>query len=280
MAIDGSDSNYDDPLCVGELMSEGEACLRNSGLEQHSVVLGITDMRTIQWFCITCSNVGDHFKVAKGLATTDISESICGFMYAKRSVLGVKMSLVVHRLPSSWRILKHIGSGLTIHVYLVVSASRRLAVKVPNSGFDLSDDIENLEALASVDGVPKIHQKVHSMIALEPVGELFSSEFLGEYEAKGFRLSLVDLVVILDCAHQRGIVNRDLRPKNIMIGESLSNAGKPRLYILDWGFATNSNKACSFSGSAVTASDHVFEQLSQRKHCALTRALLCLLMMI
>ena len=55
-------------------------------------------------------------------------------------------------------------------------------------------------------------------------------------------------------------MNRDLRPENLMIGESLYNAVEPRLYILDWGFATKSNKACSFAKSVITASDLVLGQ--------------------
>lgn len=207
--------------------------------------------------------------VAKGLATTDVIESICGFLHAEPSVWGVRMNLAIHQLPTSWRVVKHLGSGLTSHVYLVISASRRLDVKVPQRGFDLLDDIYYLEALVGV-GVPRIHQKCHSMKALEPVGELLSAQALHDYAVKGFRLPLTDLVVGFECAHQRGIVNRDLQQENIMIGESLCDAGTMRLYILDWGFSTKSNEVSSFFGSVVTASDHVLEQLNHQKNCALS----------
>ena len=148
-----------DRYSVGELATCGEVFLCESGPERDAVALGITDLKMLRWFHLCRST--NSYKVAQSAPTTDIRRSVCGFLCAKPGSLGLNLTVKIHKLPSSWSLVKHLGSGRTSHVYLVAEKGSRLALKVPRQGFDLHKDIQYLEDLAGIDGILRIYQQVH-----------------------------------------------------------------------------------------------------------------------
>ncbi|MBA3463767.1 MAG: serine/threonine protein kinase [Deltaproteobacteria bacterium] len=62
---------------------------------------------------------------------------------------------------------------------------------------------------------------------------------------------LVDVCLAIDFAHTRGVIHRDVKPANIMLGDF------GEAYILDWGLARIADEAESFRGVARLSGDAV-----------------------
>lgn len=204
-------SNIDDLECIGELITKGELQLKECGPKKKNIVLGITDLKRVRWFCLTLDGIPC---VTQSFTDADARTSICGYQHVAPSLIGIHRQLSIYYLPSSWKLLKHLGSGFTSNVYLVDRSGIKLEVKAPQLSFDLQKDIHYLDILRGIDGVPTIQEKIHKMIVLEPL----CACFLVETFFKCGTLSLGDLVETLWCSHERGVVNRDLCADNIMIG--------------------------------------------------------------
>lgn len=63
---------------------------------------------------------------------------------------------------------------------------------------------------------------------------------------------------VLQAAHNRSIVNRDVRIENIMIAEG-------RLFLVDWGFAACLQEDALYAGTTYYASDRVLTLLESGK---------------
>ena len=132
---------------------------------------------------------------------------------------------------------------------------REYAAKIPLHGKNLQNDYRMLTCLNDVKGVPKVLGWFddEKSLRIHPVGERISHKSISS------RWSLVPgLVDVLERAHEHGIINRDVRPDNIMIVKS--ELEEPEmLYILDWGYAVTKKKSSCFSGGVMYALERILE---------------------
>lgn len=257
---------YDSDADVGRIISRAQVFLSRAGPERKSVVVGVSDFQMIRFFRVKRAEEDslfvsylNGFNVLRDEPTSNIMEVLSAYLQAEPASLDVMATLNWESLlPTSWKMLHHLGHGRTSTVHLVSGDdSNMYAVKAAHKGYRLDNDLKFLNELASIDGIPRVHLALSSSaLVLEPVGDPFTRESMCHYRAL---LRVGDLVDVLESAHKRGIVNRDLRQENIMIARSIENGNK-RLFILDWGFAAKPDAIESFSGSLTTASDFILQQ--------------------
>lgn len=146
-----------------------------------------------------------------------------------------------------WRVKKDmIGSGSYSEVFscVDVKTSEKAAVKVEwtkaEKGDKLLGEAEFYKRLGTCDIAPKISwsgtQDDYNMMVLDLLGPSLDDLFK---KAKQFSLKTVCLVAeqivrVLETVHSRGILHRDIKPHNFLMGIG-KNAG--RVYIVDFGLA-------------------------------------------
>ena len=257
----GGGARYDNQEDVGALRRYGEVLLRRAGPVRKSILLGVTDLNMIRFFILTSRQDFSHMASPfvpsyHSTPTASVRLSLCGLVASERLALGIDDSFpVYHLLDFSWEAHRFLGAGATSNVYEVEKDNQLCALKVPVDGYVLDKDVTYLKELQDVDGIPRLVESIGSMLVLEPVGRVVD-RIVDMTEAS---VNLGDLVDVLYSAHQRNIVNRDVRIENIMIAKSLvkgSTADRP--FLLDWGFAATLDGA----GSRVTASDEVLRQIA------------------
>jgi eukaryotic-like serine/threonine-protein kinase len=151
---------------------------------------------------------------------------------------------------SHYRILEHLGQGGMGEVYLAEDTrlNRPVALKMLRGGQERDErafadllyearaasalNHPNIAVIYEVDQAPG-EDGILSFIAMEFV----AGETLAQYarrEAPGLD-AVLDLVTqiaqALAAAHERGVVHRDVKPGNVMVGEGL------RVKVLDFGLA-------------------------------------------
>jgi len=168
-----------------------------------------------------------------------------------------------------YRILKEIGRGGFGRVYLAEQESpkRMVAVKVLRVGFSGTDArrlVFEAEALARLDhpGIARVYEsgtcddgEGSPFIAMEYVEGMPLHRYVEDQEVpRTERVRILQQVAeALEHAHQRGVLHRDIAPKNIVV----DNLGRPRL--IDFGLAQGPNRRTS--GETMTAAGSVLGTL-------------------
>lgn len=147
------------------------------------------------------------------------------------------------------------------------SLSRDVAVKRLREGFDDDNAVRGLLAEASFTGYlehPSI-VPVHALgrddergpiLVMKRVEGVTLAQLLEEPEHPGWEAAredrlgwlvrcLLELTHALELAHSRGVLHRDIKPDNVMVG----NFGE--VYLLDWGVAIRSADAATLPAGAV-----------------------------
>ena len=262
----GGGAWYDNKEDVGALCRYGEVLLKRAGLVRKSILLGITDLKMIRFFLLAfqqdSSHTGNPFVATnQSTPTASVRLSLCGLVASAHSALGIDDSSPVYcLLGSPWQENRFLGAGATSNVYEVEKDNQICALKMPVvDGSVLDKDETYLRRLQDVDCIPRLVERIGSILVLEPMGKCVDRlEDMTEAN-----VNLGDLVDVLYSAHQRKIVNRDVRKENIMIAKSLVKKSMDKLFLLDWGFATMNDASQSFEGSRVTASDEVLRQIAE-----------------
>lgn len=222
-----------------------------------SVLVGVTDLDKVQWFKVirTGRNI---FKYEVHDELNDVRGSLCALLNSSLIDLGVELPSLtlcgVQHEP-----IRFLGSGATSHVLCVKGDDdTEYAAKVPLSWKDLAIDHQMLTALKDVEGVPKVLGWFEDgkTLKIHPVGRGLSRKQLSSWS-----WMVPGLVDVLRKAHDLGIINRDVRPDNIMIAKGDSEETE-MLYILDWGYAVTKNQLSAFSGGVLYASERILGQLA------------------
>jgi serine/threonine protein kinase len=137
---------------------------------------------------------------------------------------------VPERMGERYRIVEMIGAGGMGVVYLAEALGRRVAVKV----IDADESEARVLARLEHPGIVPVHD-----VGLLPDGRVFYVMKLAQGTTlEGFRGTLAErlrvFVRICDAvafAHSRGVVHRDLTPRNVMVGAF------GETMVLDWGLA-------------------------------------------
>jgi serine/threonine protein kinase len=146
-----------------------------------------------------------------------------------------------------YRVLREIGRGGFGRVYLAEQDAprRQVAVKVLRAGFSKTDArrlIFEAEALARLDhpGIARVYESgtcddidESPYIAMEYIEGSPLDRFAMEHRcSRSDRIRILELVAeALAHAHQRGILHRDLSPKNILVD------GRRHPHLIDFGLA-------------------------------------------
>ncbi|KAL0039333.1 hypothetical protein WJX79_003775 [Trebouxia sp. C0005] len=119
--------------------------------------------------------------------------------------------------------------GTTSHVYEAFEDGEQVVAKVPFNR-DLSQECSILRSLQGTIGVPSILREhcFRGSILMAPVlAPLTAADFF----THNLQNSLHPLVQMLQAAHYKPVINRDVRPSNLMYIKST-------IYLVDWGSAT------------------------------------------
>lgn len=148
-----------------------------------------------------------------------------------------------------------LGEGHTSNVHVVTVKKEAFAVKVPKTGNELSSDILYLKKLCGIKGIPVINHVYSTSTAVftKPVCLRFTADVLFKGNLQRHLGQLVDT---LECAHERMVVNRDVRTENIMVADS-------QFVIVDWGYAATLNDPVSYAGTTYFASARVLKLLEE-----------------
>lgn len=193
-----------------------------------------------------------NFNGSRSCEITIVRESLAGFMCCSLETLGIyENSICVEQ--KQYSLGRWLGEGTTSNVYAVKVDNAECAVKVAKAGYSISMDVTNLSKLKDIKGIPKIvTSDSQSNLIITPVAEQFTLMLLFK---KKMHRRLGDLVDTLHCAHERGIVNRDVRVANILLAED-------EIIIVDWGFAASLNEPHSYAGTTHFASTKVLKKLA------------------
>ncbi len=118
-------------------------------------------------------------------------------------------------------------------------------------GDSLKEAIEQFHAMpraqiASLETAPTI-VTVPKLIATEPASRLVSSETFAAVEFRKLLGRFIDVCQAIEYAHSRGVLHRDLKPGNIMLGKY------GETLVVDWGLAKVAGKGDRFANVDETA---------------------------
>ena len=276
---------YDSDEKVGKVITYGQVFLKLAGTQRRSVVVGVMNLNKVRFFKVARvegTNYPSDAKDVSGFVITrsqedsDVRRAFSAYLQSKLCILNLEISGRGFPLPLGWKEDRILGRGRTSFVHLVISpasddSQKEYAAKVAREGFKLDEDFQYLNALVGIDGIPRVkHYIAGCVLVMEPVGIPFTFDSFYTYRNEPMVGGLVD---VLEAAHSRKIVHRDIRPDNAMIANSF-DTGEKRLFLLDWGFATKVDVVGCFSGSLITASDRVLVQHMEGKedrliyHCS------------
>ncbi len=140
----------------------------------------------------------------------------------------------------------------------------------------LAREVSTLQQLAGIPGVPRLvgvckEAKCMRGIVMQPLGKVLEwEEWNSRVTAEQPLHKLVgQLVRTLEMSHARGIINRDVRPSNVIVAGSNETQ---QLVIIDWGFAVkcpegSESVAAVYEGTIGYASDSVWRQYMDSSGC-------------
>ncbi|KAL0023256.1 hypothetical protein WJX77_000462 [Trebouxia sp. C0004] len=155
-------------------------------------------------------------------------------------------------LGASIQVVGLLGFGATSHVYEALEGGQQVVAKVPFRPQNLSQECAVLQSLQGIAGIPNLlhDQCVGDSILMRPVLDPLAP---GAFFVYNLHNSLPTLVQMLKAAHCKLVINRDVRPNNLMHTQS-------QIYLVDWGSATLQQNApyegwspVSFSVWGITA---------------------------
>ncbi len=140
----------------------------------------------------------------------------------------------------------------------------------------LAGEVSTLQQLAGIPGVPRlvgVCKDANFMrgIVMQPLGKVIEwEEWNSRITAEQPLHKLVgQLVHTLEMSHARGIINRDVRPGNVIVAGSNETQ---QLVSIDWGFAVKcpegrGSVALVYEGTIGYASDSVWRQNIDTSGC-------------
>jgi serine/threonine protein kinase len=143
----------------------------------------------------------------------------------------------------------------------------------------LDREVGTLQQLAGIPGVPRlvgVCKDANNMpgIVMQPLGKVLEwGEWSSRVTSEQPLHQLVgQLVLTLKMSHARGIINRDVRPSNVIVAGSETQ----QLVIIDWGFAVkcpegSESVAAVYEGTIAYASDSVWRQYMDGSGCGEVR---------
>jgi serine/threonine-protein kinase len=162
------------------------------------------------------------------------------------------MEIEAGQQVGDYQIVRKLGSGGLGVVYevehVVTRRSEAMKILLPlqNGAMDAPERfVRETQLLAGLDhpNIARLHNAFYQQGRLVMVMELVSGDTLRKIgEARAIPLPKVveygaQILSALDYAHARGVIHRDVKPTNIMVGAD------ERLKLLDFGIATSSQSA-------------------------------------
>lgn len=245
--------NGKDPL--GHAVRRATVVLHNAGPSRRKIILGLTNLRSIQWYTVgrgidkdaDCPMEGPYV-YTHSQELKEVKESLAAILMAEPAHLFCKDGSEYAINGSPVEFISLLGFGATSTVYKASYLGSTVAAKVHKEKFR-SDEHEVLRMLQGVPGVPTINGATDDgkVLLLSPVGSKIQKSVPEEA-----RKNLVGLLDTLKSAHEKGIVHRDVRLGNIVVVHS-------SFLLVDWGFACKVGEKLPFRGSLLTASSRVIE---------------------
>lgn len=249
-----SSKGYSSTYAVGEAVAVAQILLRSASQLRQFIFTGVTNCRKIRWFRVDRPGFDGSFNGSRCCETAFVRESLAGMMCCAKENLGICLQSSIVVGQEHFRVGRWLGEGATSKVYAVYVGNVECAAKVAKPGHSISMDLRNLEKLQDIKGIPKIVMSdAPSVLLLTPVAKQFNLVQLCKNQMYNH---VGELVGTLECAHKRGIVNRDIRTANILIAED-------QFIIVDWGFATSANELDKYAGTIHFASSRVLEILKK-----------------
>ncbi|KAL0025971.1 hypothetical protein WJX77_009496 [Trebouxia sp. C0004] len=133
-------------------------------------------------------------------------------------------------LGASLQVIGLLGFGATSHVYEALEGGQQVVAKVPFRPQSLSQECAVLQSLQGIVGMTNLlhDQCVGDSILMRPVLDPLAP---GAFFVYNLHNSLPLLVQMLKAAHCKHVINRDVRPNNLMHNQA-------QIYLVDWGSAT------------------------------------------
>jgi len=229
----------------------------------------ITDTKDIQFFRI----IRDSTTLSNQYETTGVLSlsgpgKICLIGLVTRPVTDLGFELPIFTTANSAITLeKVLGEGLTSTVYkgftqqsqgitttslssssmtTTLESRQYFAIKKFKKEYEYlcSREVSTLSQIQSLH-VPKVIFSFQTYFVMEPVGETVDKTVLFSQHARA-------LVEFLGQVHKTGIVHRDIRPDNLILG-------KNSLLLIDWGFSTVENKIGPYTGTIHYASSRILQ---------------------
>lgn len=153
-----------------------------------------------------------------------------------------------------FRIERNLGQGAQGRVYLALDTrlGRKVAIKLLHAGKQTTDmDEAQLVSKLQHPNIVALHDVFVESGRTGLVFEYVEGETLSACISRDGAMNPVQAVMLmqgilngLGCAHDQGVIHRDLKPQNIMIDK----AGRPR--IMDFGVATQQSGQVGMQGTA------------------------------
>jgi serine/threonine protein kinase len=183
-------------------------------------------------------------------------------------------------INNKYKIIQKLGAGCFGEIYKGenIRTQEHVAIKVEaisNNLKLLKNESVIYQYLAGLQGVPNVKwfgkDTTNYYMVLNLLGDSLQTLLNSK---KNFSLKLVlqvglQIILVLQSIHEKGLVHRDIKPDNFLLG---NNESKKQIYIIDFGFCksvenvTDTKKTTGLIGSLTYASlnAHNYTELSYR----------------